>query len=491
MPAIMPDELAALDATEAARWVREGRVTPRELVDGAIARIEKHNGPLNAVITPLFEAARSAADAPLPDGPFRGVPFLLKDLDALSAGEPFHAGMKFLKQADYRPAHSSYLTEKFRDAGLISVGKTNTPELGLQVTTEPDAYGASRNPWNSDYSTGGSSGGSAAAVAAGLVPAAHASDGGGSIRVPASECGLVGLKPSRGRVSLGPEYGEYWDGLVISHVVSRSVRDTAGLLDAVAGEMPGDPYTARPPLRPYVDELTREPGRLRIGLMTRSPAGAPNCDPECVRAVEATGLLLESLGHDVSIAHPEALDDHIRLVAGFSIVVASSTAKALNYWGDEIGRPVLADDVEPGTWSIAQHGHELSADQYLANVDWLHSWARRVVEWWTGGFDLLVTPTIATPPPRIGELRGASDDGRSAEDKIFGLISFTPQFNITGQPAISLPLAWSQDELPIGLQFVAAPAREDLLIRIAAQIEQARPWADRRPTHWAGARDIE
>ncbi len=281
----MSDELAALDATEAARWVREGRVSPRELVDGAIARIEKLNGPLNAVITPLFEAARSAADAALPDGPFRGVPFLLKDLDTLSAGEPFHAGMAFLKQADYRPGHSSYLTEKFRNAGLVTVGKTNTPELGLQVTTEPDAYGPSRNPWNTEYSTGGSSGGSAAAVAAGMVPAAHASDGGGSIRVPASECGLVGLKPSRGRVSLGPEYGDYWDGLVISHVVSRSVRDTAGLLDAVAGEMPGDPYTARPPLRAYVDELTREPGRLRIGLMTRSPAGAPDCDAECVGAV--------------------------------------------------------------------------------------------------------------------------------------------------------------------------------------------------------------
>jgi amidase len=485
----MSDELAALDATDAARWVREGRVSPRELVDAAIARIEKLNGPLNAVITPLFEAARRAADAALPDGPFRGVPFLLKDLDTLSAGEPFHAGMAFLKQADYRPGHSSYLTEKFRDAGLVTLGKTNTPELGLQVTTEPDAYGPSRNPWNTEYSTGGSSGGSAAAVAAGMVPAAHASDGGGSIRVPASECGLVGLKPSRGRVSLGPECGVYWDGLVISHVVSRSVRDTAGLLDAVAGEMPGDPYTARPPLRAYVDELTREPGRLRIGLMLRSPAGAPDCDGECVRAVEATGRLLESLGHDVSIAHPDALDDHIRLIAGFSTVVGCWTAKALDYWGEAVGRPIAAEDVETGTWSIAQSGREISADQYLVNADWLHAWSRRMAAWWAGGFDLLVTPTLATPPPRIGELRGVSNDGRSAEEKIFGLISFTPQFNVTGQPAISLPLAWSENGLPIGLQFIAASAREDLLIRIAAQLEQARPWADRYPAHWSGARE--
>jgi amidase len=224
--------------------------------------------------------------------------------------------------------------------------------------------------------------------------------------------------------------------------------------------------------------------------MTRSPAGAPDCDPGCVGAVEATGRLLESLGHDVSVAHPDALDDHHRLIEGFSLVVGCWTAKALDYWGEEIGRPVLSEDVEPGTWSIAQRGREISADQYLANADWLHAWSRRMAAWWVGGFDLLVTPTLATPPPRIGELRGISDDGRSTEDKIFGLISFTPQFNVTGQPAISLPLAWSDDGLPIGLQFIAASAREDLLIRIAAQLEQAQPWAGRHPTHWAGARDV-
>jgi amidase len=485
----MSDELAALDATETARWVREGRISPRELVDEAIERIEKLNGVLNAVITPLFEAAREAAAGELPDGPFRGVPFLLKDLDTLSAGHPFHAGMAFLKQADYRAAHSSYLADKFREAGLVVVGKTNTPELGLQVTTEPEAYGPTRNPWNPEHSAGGSSGGSAAAVAAGMVPAAHASDGGGSIRVPASECGLVGLKPSRGRVSLGPESGHYWDGLVISHVVSRSVRDTAGLLDAVAGEMPGDPYTAQPPLRAFTKELSADPGRLRIGLMTRAPAGAPACAPECAGAVEATGRLLESLGHEVSVAHPVAMDEHMQLIAGFSAVVGCWTAKALDHWAEAVGRPIREQDVESGTWLIAERGREISASQYLAAIDLLHAWSRRMAAWWADGFDLLVTPTIATPPPRIGELRETGGDGVSAEEKIFGLISFTPQFNITGQPAISLPLAWSESGLPIGLQFVAAQAREDLLLRVASQLERAQPWSERHPLHWAGSPD--
>ena len=254
----MSDDLATLDATAAAELVRSGSVSPLELVDEAIARIESTNGQLNAVITPLFEKARDAAASELPDGPFRGVPFLLKDLDVLSQGDPFHGGMRFLKQAGYVPDHSSYLVEKFRRAGLVTLGKTNTPELGLHVTTEPEAYGPSRNPWNPAHSTGGSSGGSAAAVASGMVPAAHASDGGGSIRVPASECGLVGLKPSRGRISLGPDYGEYWQGLVTSHVVCRSVRDTAGLLDVAAGAMPGDPYVAPPPLRPFTQEVSAE-----------------------------------------------------------------------------------------------------------------------------------------------------------------------------------------------------------------------------------------
>jgi amidase len=487
----MPDDLAGLDATATAELVRDGSVSPVELVDAAIERIEQLNGRLNAVITPLFERAREAAAGTLPDGPFRGVPFLLKDLDALSAGDPFHAGMRFLQQAGYVPDRSSYLVEKFRRAGLITLGKTNTPELGLQVTTEPAVYGPSRNPWNPEHSTGGSSGGSAAAVASGMVPAAHASDGGGSIRVPASECGLVcglvGLKPSRGRVSLGPECGDYWHGLVISHAVSRSVRDSAGLLDVVAGEMPGDPYAAPPPQRPFAAEVGADPGRLRIGLMPTSPEGAPPCSPECGAAVEAAGSLLESLGHHVALAHPDAMDEHIPLIAGFSVIIGCWTAKGLRHWGDAIGRPVREEDVEPATWDIARRGGELLAAEYLATVDRLHAWSRRMARWWADDFDLLVTPTIAMPPPGIGELAAAPGTDGTAADKIFGLISFTPQFNVTGQPAMSLPLAWSSEGLPLGVQLVAANAREDLLIRIAAQIEHAQPWAQRRPPIWAGS----
>jgi amidase len=259
------------------------------------------------------------------------------------------------------------------------------------------------------------------------------------------------------------------------------------LLDAIAGEMPGDPYSARPPERRFSDEVGADPGRLRIGLMTRTPAGSPACDPECAAAVTATGRLLESLGHDVSVAHPDAMDEHALLIAGFSTVIGCWTAKGLDHWGERVGRPITEADVEHGTWSIAARGREISAQQYLAAVDELQAWSRRMAAWWGSDFDLLVTPTIATPPPRIGELRETGADGRSPEEKIFGLISYTPQFNVTGQPALSLPLAWSASGLPIGLQFIAASAREDLLFRIASQLEQAQPWAGRRPAQWVSS----
>jgi amidase len=483
----MSQELAELDATASAELVREGSISPTELVDAAIARIEAINGALNAVITPLFEKARAAASGTLPDGPFRGVPFLLKDLDTLSAGDPLHCGMSFLKQAGYVPDRSSYLAEKFEQAGLVNLGKTNTPELGLQVTTEPTAYGPCRNPWNTDHSTGGSSGGSAAAVAAGMVPVAHASDGGGSIRVPASECGLVGLKPSRGRISLGPEAGDSWHGLVTSHVVSRSVRDTARMLDSVAGAMPGDPYTAPPPAQPYARDLESECETLRVGLMPRTPNGAPDCNPECAAAVESTGRLLEELGHHVSLAHPEALDEHMVLVAGFSAIVGCWTSKTLRHWGEVVGRPIVEGDVEAGTWAIAQQAAAITAAEYLEAVDRLHAWSRRMARWWAEDFDLLITPTIALPPPRIGQIASDATGDDAVSSTIFGLISFTPQFNVTGQPAMSLPLAWSDAGLPLGVQLIAANYREDRLIRVAAQLERAQPWSQRRPPIWSGA----
>ncbi|RMD84413.1 MAG: amidase, partial [Candidatus Dadabacteria bacterium] len=394
------DELAFLDATAQAELVRKGEVKPVELVEAAIGRIEAVNPQINAVIIPLFERARDrAAAGALGEGPFRGVPFLMKDLDVCTADEPFHCGMRFLKESGFVSDHDAYLAAKFREAGFVWLGKTNTPELGLTVTTEPVAYGPTRNPWNLEHSVGGSSGGSAAAVAAGLVPAAHASDGGGSIRIPASECGVVGLKPSRGRISLGPDYGEYWKGLVISHVVTRSVRDTAAVLDCVAGSMPGDPYTAPPPARPYLEELSSKPARLRIGVAMAMPAGVGQLHPDCVAALKATTRTLEDLGHTVEASYPRALDEFPEATAHFMTLVSSWTAAALDEWGSAVGRTITSEDVEPPTWGLAEMGRAVTAPAYIAACKWLEAYTRRMAAWWADGFDVLVTPTITQPPP--------------------------------------------------------------------------------------------
>ena len=475
----MADELAFLDATAQADLVRRGTASPRELIEAAIARIERLNPTLNAVIVPLFEQARTRAESMRAgDGPFAGVPFLLKDLGCREAGEPYHNGMRLLREVGWVGGTATYLAERFRAAGLVSLGKTNTPELGTVTTTEPLSYGPTRNPWDVARSPGGSSGGSAAAVAAGMVPVAHANDGGGSIRIPSSECGLVGLKPSRGRTSAGPEAGESWGGLVVEHVVTRSVRDTAAVLDAVAGPMPGDPYFAPPPARPFAAEVQSAPGRLRIGTMTRAPWGAAAVHPECVAATTAAGRLLESLGHVVEEAHPAALDEPDFLVF-FGAIVSSWVAWELEDWGARLGRTIGPQDVEPMNWALAEGGRALTVPRYIDAERWLHAHGRRLAAWWND-FDLLLTPTLAEPPPRLGEFSCLEDPMRGYARSIPFAI-FTAPFNASGQPALSLPLAWSAAGLPIGVQLVAAYAREDLLIRVAAQLEQAQPWAGRRP----------
>jgi amidase len=470
-----------LDATAQADLVRRGEVTPTELVDTAITRIETLNPHLNAVITMLFDKARAqAASNDLPDGPFRGVPMLVKDLTCHSAGDSFFEGSGYLKELEWVEDSDTYLAAKFRAAGFVFCGKTNTPEFGILPTTEPLAFGATHNPWNLEHSTGGSSGGSAAAVASGMVPVAHANDGGGSIRIPASECGLVGLKPSRARTSLGPEFGDTMGGLVCEHVVTRSVRDTAAILDRVSGPMPGDPYTAPTPARPYLTEVGSDPGRLRIGILSFNPAGTSVVDPECAAAAENAGRLLEALGHQVEASHPEAFAEP-EIVANFITTWAVGSAWVLDYWERRTGKAMTSADVEPLTWALAELGRSSTGPAYLSAVEWLQAFSRRTADWWAGGFDLLVTPTIAELPPRLGEFDSPEDNPLAGLFRSAALVPFTPLFNITGQPAISLPLSMSDSGLPIGVQLVAAYGCEDLLIQVASQLEVAAPWGDRRP----------
>lgn len=471
-------ELGRLDATAQAELVRKGEVTAAELVDEAIARIEKLNAELNAVIHPRFEKARREAADPA-DGPFRGVPMVLKDLGPVCAGDPYHAGIKGLKESGCVATHDSVIVERFRDAGFVLVGKTNTPELGLYPTTEPLAYGASRNPWDTSRSTGGSSGGSGAAVASGMVPVGHANDGGGSIRIPASECGLVGLKPSRGRVPLWPEGAEGWAGLTADLAVTRTVRDTAGVLDALEGFHPGDIHTPPAPQRPYAQEVGADPGRLRVGLLTTAPDAGTPTDAVCVAGAERAAALLQEAGHVVEPQDPFASVE-IDLIDAFLPCYGAWTAQTLDEYGELIGRSLTEDDVEPGTWAVAEMGRPVTATQYLAGLTTLHRYSAAVQRWWADGWDLLLTPTIPEPPLELGQF-GSAEDPMAGVFRSAAVVPYTVPFNITGQPAISLPLHWTEDNLPIGVQLVAAYGREDVLLRVATQLEQAAPWADRWP----------
>lgn len=479
----MSDETAFLDATSQAELVRTGQISPVELVDAAIARIEALNPTLNAVIHERFEQARREAASDLADGPLRGVPMVVKDLDGFTAGDPYHAGNRLLRDVGYVAPDDSHLMTKFRRAGVVIVAKTNTPELGLLPTTEPQVYGPTRNPWDTTRSTGGSSGGSAAAVASGMVALGHAGDGGGSIRIPASECGLVGLKPSRGRHSVGPEQGESWGGLVARKALTRSVRDAATVLQAVQGAMPGDPYTAPPPTRPYPEEVGADPGALRIGWTTRPPDPSVITHPECAAATSATATLLTELGHHVSEARPEAWDApelHATFTGHFLAAYGVWTALEVDRLGEMAGRAVTEADVEPGTWAVADAGRAVTGTQYVAAIEHFHALTRRLATFWET-HDLLVTPTLPELPPGLGEFATTVDNPLVGLFRAAPLVSFVAPFNVTGQPAVSLPLHWSAEGLPVGVQLVAAYGREDLLLAVAAQLEQARPWAQRRP----------
>ncbi len=473
-----------LDATAQADLIRSGQVTPSELLEAAIQRIEEIDPLLNAVNIRWFDAARATAAGDLPDGPFRGVPFLLKDLWAAFAGQTLSNGNRALKEAGLPSPVDTTLVSRFRAAGLVTAGRTNSPELGSLPTTEPEAWGPTRNPWNLDHSSGGSSGGSAAAVAAGLVPIAHASDGGGSIRIPASACGLVGLKPSQGRISLGPFRDE--TALGVELCVSRSVRDTALLLDAVHGPGIGDTMIAPPPTRPYAAELGADPGSLRIGVLDHHPFGGP-IHPECAQAANDTAALLESLGHRVERAFPEPLANP-EFGRRFGALWSTAMAVGLERIAEQVGRPLTDDDVEAVNRAQADFARHFSAADYAVALAANVAFRRAVQAWWApeadggSGFDLLLTPTLAEPPVPLGTFANDPANPMAPMARAGQYVAFTPAFNSSGQPAISLPLHWTADGLPVGVQLVAAYAREDVLFRIATQLEVARPWADRRPT---------
>jgi amidase len=466
-----------LDATGQAAAVRSGELSATELVEASIARCDERNGPLNAVIRDRFEQARAEATRIDPSAPFAGVPIVVKDLTLQIAGEGIYSGTRVLKNVDLRAPVSSYTYESLCRAGFITIGRTNTPEFGTTITTEPLSYGPSRNPWNTDHSTGGSSGGSAAAVAAGIVAVGHANDGGGSIRIPASECGLVGLKPSRGRVSHGPSMGEGWNGSTTCGAVTRTVRDAAAVLWAMQGLRPGDPYGCPTPLRPYTDEVGATPGSLRIGFFDQAQPGH-TVDPECVTAVAKTAALLEGFGHRVSPGVPEAMTD-VTFGDHFVTIITSNMASDVADIEALIGREVGEDDLEPENLFYNLVGKTVTATQYLDASFWFNTFQRRMARWWApvaeggDGFDLLLTPTIGTTPPPIGWI---GDPSAAPGHRVREVMQYTAQFNVTGQPAISLPMHLSTDGLPVGIQLVAAFGREDLLVQVASQLEQASPW---------------
>lgn len=472
------DEFEQLDATGQADLVKRRLVRPRELAEAAIRRAEHRNPELNAIIAPRFDEAMDWAETVDHDAPLGGVPFLLKDLGAEQAGQSQTMGNRALKEIGYRSNADSELGGRFRRAGLVTLGRTNTPEIGMAPTTQPLAYGATRNPWDHDRSTSGSSGGSAAAVAAGIVPVAHGNDAGGSIRLPAAWCGLVGLKPSRGRtppLDLIPA-----DRFPVEFALTRTVRDAAALLDCIHGTRQGDLFLAPPPSRPFALEAGADPGHLRIAVCTEAPGvEVERCCADAARAVAAT---LEDLGHHVEPdARPTHLHEGIGLDAGITItgMFAEAGIAAIE---TALGRPINEDDVEPYLWWVRNAGIDTSLRTIL-DLQWrLHHYTRRAADWWNDArIDVLVLPTAPTTARPLAELEVDPANPLEAAMRMARITALTRPFNTTGEPAMSLPLATSDDGLPIGVQLVARHGQEAVLLRVAAQLEQAMPWRGRTP----------
>jgi amidase len=475
----LADDTRWLDATAQAELVASGKVTPLEMVNAAIERVERYDGALNALTYRWFEAARELASSnTLPDGPFRGVPYLLKDLYAAEAGKPLSNGSKAYKAADYVSSEDTTLVSRYKAAGLISIGRSNSPEFGSVPVTEPEAWGPTRNPWDLSRTPGGSSGGSASAVAAGIVPIAHASDGGGSIRIPAACCGLVGLKVSQGRISMGPSRDE--SNLGVEHCVSRSVRDSARLLDATHGPGIGDVIIAPTPRRPFIDEVGADPGRLRIGFLDFNPRGG-DVHADCVDGVHKTAKLLESLGHHVEPGFPDIFSDN-EIGRAFSMLWSTNMGTAIRRFSQALGREMTPNDIEAMNWAQAEFAKGVNGvDFSLAQASSIQ-FRRAIQSWWTKGWDLLLTPTLSAPPLPIGSMPNNPERPMTPLMTAGSWVAFTSQFNISGQPAISLPLHRTAEGLPVGMQLAAAYGREDVLIRVASQLEQAAPWAHLTPS---------
>ena len=472
-------EYAQFDGLGLAELVKKGDVSPVELVEAAIERIERHNPKLNAVVYKMYARGREAAAALATrrheQRPFHGVPFLLKDILGNCDGVPTANGCRFMTGVN--ATRDDTLVVRYKAAGLIPLAKTNAPECGILPTTEPVLYGPCHNPWQLDHSTGGSSGGSAAAVAAGIVPLAHANDGGGSIRIPASCCGLVGLKPTRARNPLGPDLGDMMSGLVCEHVVSRTVRDCAAALDCTHGPEPGDPYWAPPVARPFLDEIRTPPARLRIAFSTTNLSGAP-LHPDCVAAIETTARLCADLGHIVEESAPPL--EPAAFMPAFLSVFSVATPTMIDAFAMQHGRTPTAQDFEGLTWGLYEMGKQVSATQYQIAIAMIQIAARHIARWHQT-YDCWLTTTLGAPPVALGTINIHERDPMIGMQPIADYVPFTPIQNATGQPAISLPLYWNAAGLPIGVMFTGRFGDEATLLRLAAQLEQARSWKDRHP----------
>ncbi len=462
------------DGLGLADLVRRGEIKTDELLEAAISRIEAMNPRLNAVVTKMYDEAKNAIATGLPDGPFKGVPFLLKDLGAAYAGVKLTMGCKLM--ANYVPNYDNELVKRYKRAGLVCVGRTNTPEFGLSISTESALLGPARNPWDTERSTGGSSGGAAAALAVRMVPIAHGSDGGGSIRIPSSSCGVFGMKPSRGRMPTGPELGEVWEGFAINHALSVSVRDNAALLDATSAPEVGAPYGIPAPVRPFVEEVETSPGKLKIAFFTKGAAELTH--PDCIAAVNEAAKLCESLGHRVEEAAP--MIDYKTLNNAFGLIVAGHLAAMFDSIGGFIGRKVTADMVEPWTWYLAQFGWQASAAQFAGTKSIINR-ATRTVAGFLTKYDVMLTPTLAAPPPKIGYFDTVNTPLEELLKRQFDHSPFTWLHNITGLPAMSVPFFWNAQDLPVGVQFAGRYADEATLYRLAGQLERAKPWREKIP----------